>query len=89
MRGERTRMYLGNVAGNVRRLRLQQRLTQQALAEAADLDLSFVQRVERAAENPSVDSLVRIADALGVSPGVLFHKAAKPTLKRGRPPKRK
>jgi DNA-binding XRE family transcriptional regulator len=41
-------------------------LTQEKLAEKADLSTIFISRVERGKESPSVDSLVKIAKALGV-----------------------
>jgi transcriptional regulator with XRE-family HTH domain len=41
-------------------------LTQEKLAEKADLSTIFISRVERGKESPSVDSLVKIARALGV-----------------------
>jgi transcriptional regulator with XRE-family HTH domain len=40
-------------------------LTQEKLAEKADLSTIFISRVERGKESPSVDSLVKIARALG------------------------
>jgi len=39
-------------------------LTQEKLAEKADLSTVFISRVERGRESPSVDSLVKIANAL-------------------------
>jgi len=41
--------------------------SQEALAEKAGLSTVFISRVERGKESPSVDSLVKIAKALGVS----------------------
>jgi transcriptional regulator with XRE-family HTH domain len=60
-------------------------LTQEKLAEAAGLDLRFLQRIERGRTNLSVAVLVALAEALGVSPGGLFRKAALPEARRGRP----
>jgi y4mF family transcriptional regulator len=40
-------------------------LTQEKLAEKADLSTVFISRIERGKESPSVDSLVKIARALG------------------------
>jgi len=39
-------------------------LSQEKLAERADLSTVFISRVERGKESPSVDSLVKIARAL-------------------------
>ena len=40
--------------------------SQEKLAERADLSTVFISRIERAKESPSLDSLVKIARALGV-----------------------
>jgi transcriptional regulator with XRE-family HTH domain len=40
--------------------------SQEKLAEKAGLSTVFISRVERGKESPSVDSLVKIARALGV-----------------------
>jgi transcriptional regulator with XRE-family HTH domain len=48
----------------VRRVRLQRRRSQEDLAAEADLDRTYISGVERGVRNPSLASLVRIADAL-------------------------
>ena len=50
----------------VRARRKKRRLSQEGLAEKADLSTVFISRVERGKESPSVDSLMKIARALGV-----------------------
>jgi len=50
---------------NVRELREQGKLTQEALAERSGLDPSYVSGIERAVRNPSVLSLARLAHGLG------------------------
>jgi transcriptional regulator with XRE-family HTH domain len=60
-------------------------MTQEKLAEAADLDLSYVQRVERASVNLSMSVLVALAVALDTRPARLLAHAAPPEMKRGRP----
>ena len=52
----------------IRARRKKKRLSQERLAEKADLSTVFISRVERGKESPSVDSLVKIARALGVRP---------------------
>ena len=49
---------------NVRDLREQKKLTQEALAERSGLDPSYISGIERAVRNPSVVSLARLADGL-------------------------
>ncbi len=74
------------LAGNVQRLRQKRRLTQQALAELAGLDLSYTQRVERGQVNVTLGTLVTFADALGVAPAALLKLGRAPVIRRGRPP---
>lgn len=50
----------------VRAKRKKTGLSQEKLAEKAGLSTVFISRVERGKESPSVDSLVKIARALGV-----------------------
>lgn len=50
----------------IRTHRKEAEFSQERLAEKADLSTVFISRVERGKESPSVDSLVKIARALGV-----------------------
>ena len=50
---------------NVRELREQKKLTQEALAERSGLDPSYISGIERAVRNPSIVSLARLASGLG------------------------
>jgi transcriptional regulator with XRE-family HTH domain len=52
---------------NVRKRRESKGLTQEALAEKADLDQTYISGIERGIRNPSVLSIAKIAKALGVS----------------------
>ncbi len=49
----------------IRAARKEAGLSQEGLAEKADLSTVFISRVERGKESPSVDNLVKIARALG------------------------
>lgn len=89
MLSARTRRHLAYIGANVRRGRERAGLTQERLAEMAELDLRFVQRVERGQTNSSVAVLVALADALGVAPGSLFKQADLPPARTGRPPAKK
>ncbi len=53
----------------VRRLRLERRLSQEALAEMAGLDRTFISMVERGVRRPTLDSAKRMVDAMGLSLG--------------------
>ena len=60
----------------IRTFRKLKALTQEELGERAGLSYKFVGEMERGKVNPSLDSLVRIANALGVKVGNLFpHEA--------------
>jgi len=56
------------VARNVRTFRKKLGLSQEALAERADMHWTFISGVERGRYNLSLDSLVRIAKALEREP---------------------
>jgi transcriptional regulator with XRE-family HTH domain len=85
MLGGRTKLFMGYLGANVRRLRLKRGMTQADLALAAKVDDRFLQKVERSVVNLRLQSLVKLADALDVSPAVLL-RGAKPVERRvGRP----
>ena len=60
------------VAKNVRRFRLKLALTQEGLAEKADMHWTFISGVERCKYNISLNSIVRLAKALGRLPHELL-----------------
>ncbi len=55
-----------DIAANVRRLRKTPGLTQMGLAERSGLCQSWISRLERRAENPSIATLQRLATGLQV-----------------------
>ncbi len=63
---------LKKLGENVRRHREQQNLTQEQLAEKAELDPTYISGIERGVRNCSVISLVRVATGLQVSSGSLL-----------------
>ncbi|WP_080669616.1 helix-turn-helix domain-containing protein [Bradyrhizobium japonicum] len=81
------------VARNIRRLRVGRELSQEALAVDAGIDRTYVSRLERGLENPSVAVLEKLAIALKASIPELFAAPAQGEapprpLKAGRRPKR-
>ena len=56
---------------NVARIREQKGLTQDSLAEKADLDRTYLSGIERGVRNPGIKTVLRLARALEVSVGKL------------------
>jgi len=55
------------VGRNVRRLRQSKQMTQEELAFAAEIDLTYLGGIERGRRNPSLLVMARISEALSVS----------------------
>jgi transcriptional regulator with XRE-family HTH domain len=60
------------IGPRLRHIRLEMGLTVEALAAAAGLDKGFLSRLERGTKRPSVETVLRLSAALGVSIGQLF-----------------
>lgn len=75
-------------AANIRRVRTRRGLTQEALAAASGLDVTYLARVERATINLSIGVLAQLADALEVEPGQLIRPARMHVIAMGRPRKK-
>ena len=56
----------------LRHLRKQKRLSQESLALACGLDRTYIGGIERGERNVSLMNIVKIANALGVSPREFF-----------------
>jgi len=63
----------------IHQLRKAQRLSQEGLAELADLDRTYVGGVERGERNVALLNIWRLADALGTHPSAFFDNPALPT----------
>jgi len=79
------------VGKNVRRIRVDQGISQERLAYDAGVDRSYLGGIERGEENPTVDVLERLANRLDVAISDLFLHLAEDSriegLPRGRKPK--
>lgn len=64
------------LADNLRRLRKEQGLSQEALADKANLHRTFVGAVERGERNISLDNIGKLAGALAVPPSLLLTRDA-------------
>lgn len=71
---------------NVRQYRKAEGLTQDDLAEKADLSLDMIGRLERGVTAPSFETIERLAAVLNIPEAVLFghHLMTVPTGERGR-----
>lgn len=71
-----------STAGELRRLgkairaeRIERDLSQETFAERADIDRTYISRIERGQQNLSWESVSRIARALKVKPSALISRA--------------
>lgn len=81
------------IAINIRKFRVERDLTQEALAIDAGIDRSYMSRLERGLENPTVAVLERVATALKIPEALLFQtprpgEKVRAALRPGRKPKR-
>ncbi|MFI5009562.1 MAG: helix-turn-helix domain-containing protein [Solirubrobacterales bacterium] len=63
------------LAAILKRLRQERGLTQEGLAFKAHVTISALSRIERGLSNPVWTTLVRLAEALDISPAVLIAMA--------------
>jgi transcriptional regulator with XRE-family HTH domain len=75
---DRTDVVAGSIAANLRRLRHERGLTLEAVAERAEVSKGTVIGVEQGRANPSIATLCRVADALGVGVASLIAAPASP-----------
>ncbi len=61
------------VGENIRKMRLDKKMTQAELAEKSDLDKQSIFRIEKGKLNMSIATLFKIADALEVSTDKLMY----------------
>lgn len=59
----------------IRQMRGELGLSQEALAEACDLDRTYISGIERGSRNPSLTNILKIAIALNARPADLLDRA--------------
>ncbi|HVJ47972.1 helix-turn-helix transcriptional regulator [Desulfitobacterium sp.] len=67
-------MVYKHLGQRIREERTKYRLTQEQLAEAAQVNESYVGQVERGEKNPSLETVVNIASSLGVTVDYLLQE---------------
>jgi len=72
------------VGGNVRRARIAVGLSQEALADSAEIDRTYVSGVERGLRNPSITIIAKLAKALSTTPPMLLTPGAKFAKQKGK-----
>lgn len=60
------------LAANLRYVRLERALSQEALGHAAGLDRTYISGIERGKRNVGVDNIHRLAEALNIAPHELL-----------------
>ena len=60
------------LADNIRLLRTKKRFSQEAVAELANIGQNQISQIENGHSNPSLDTIIRIANALDTSVYQLF-----------------
>jgi transcriptional regulator with XRE-family HTH domain len=63
---------LSRFAANVRRLRSKKKLSQKALADRIGISVSYVSMLERGQRSPPLETIEKMAKALGVPPAALL-----------------
>lgn len=72
MNYQRNEKYIKAFGGNLRRIRIEKKLSQEELGFKADLTLSQIGRIERGIINTSISTIYVLAKALEIEPFELF-----------------
>ncbi len=65
-------MKLDTIGANIRKCRLSKKMRQEDLAEKANLSVTYVGMIERGEKTPSLETLIAILNAIGVSADVVL-----------------
>lgn len=79
---------LQSLSANIKRIRVELKLTQMELSEKADVELQYLQKLEYGQKNPSIAIVWSIAKALNVKIDDLLSEAQLVKDKKGRPRKK-
>lgn len=65
------------LGANIKRIRKEKGISQEKLALKAEVDRSYMSELERCLVNPSIEALLRIGNALDVTPSELLQMGKK------------
>jgi transcriptional regulator with XRE-family HTH domain len=63
---------LDRFASNVRKFRAKKKLSQKALADKIGISVSYVSMLERGQRSPPLETIEKLAKALGIPPATLL-----------------
>jgi transcriptional regulator with XRE-family HTH domain len=69
-------------AANLRRIRKERKLSQEALAHDAGVDRVYMSRIERAVTHVGLEIIGKLAEVLEVDPAEFFRKPVKPSARK-------
>lgn len=72
MIGNRDKKVLRTFGNNLKKIRLSKKLSIRKLALEADMDYSHLHEIEKGAANPTLTTIMTLADALQVPPADLL-----------------
>lgn len=61
-----------DIGRRIQEIRKRQGLSQEDVAGRADISPNYLSRIERGRENPTLDMILKLSDALGAQPRELF-----------------
>ncbi len=68
------KMILDKVSDNIRLARLQQRLSQEKLAEMVDISTKYLNMIENRKANPTIVIVIKICSVLDIELNTIWHK---------------
>ena len=71
---QKKNLILVQIGANIRHIRKEKNFSQEGLALEANLDRSYVGRIERGERNFSVLNLCKLAETLKINPGKFFER---------------
>lgn len=72
MNRNRDEKIISEFGKNLKKIRKSSKLSIRKLADIADMDFSQVHRIEKGESNPTLTTIIVLAEALGVTPAYLM-----------------